>query len=279
MIRYLGRWIIVAAAQAGIDPHFLTLTEKLVQSGYDRDWVQSLFNRTCVTLYPKVLVLRLTVRESKINYGQFLTEKPLTDCRAFLKKNEAVLNQTRDQFQTPPQLVTAILLLETNLGTYQAQFPTLKTLATNAVSADKTVADTAFRSLPDKERKRWTPQTVAQRFSNRSGWFYGELKAFLDYLKQSGQEPCQVHGSYTGAIGFCQFQPSNVKPYGRDGNGDGRVDLFQIEDAAMSIGSYLNHHGWKEGLSPAQRLAVIKTYNNSTPYAQTILDVAARLTP
>jgi membrane-bound lytic murein transglycosylase B len=265
--------------QAEPDPAFSELTGRLVNSGFDRNWIETVFDEPCMTLYPKALSLRLTVREYKIDYAQFLAPDQLENCRKFMADHEAALSKAEERYGVPGEVLTAILLLETRLGTYTGKFETLRTLASQTVSGDRRVAAQVYAQLPDADKRRYTPQSAAARLGKRGDWFYGELKAFLNYLQKTGDDPCEVKGSYTGAIGLCQFQPSNIKPYGRDGNDDGVVDLFDAPDALMSAAAYLSKHGWDKGLSRAGRERVVKTYNHSRPYARTILDVAERIGP
>ena len=68
--------------------------------------------------------------------------------------------------------------------------------------------------------------------------------------------------------------PSNVLKYGVDGNGDGRVDLFEKADAIFSIGNYLKAHGWGGSMGEEARRAVIMKYNKSGVYVNTVLYVA-----
>lgn len=277
MLALLLTLCLPATASADPDPHFKPLIQKLKNSGFDNDWIDGLFDEKCMTLNHKVLMLRLTIRESKINYAQFYEPENIEKCKNFIKNNEKALNDAHEKYSVPPEVVTGILLLETRLGEYTGKFNTLQTLATHSVAGDKEVVKEVYGMLEEKDKKRWTLETAAKRLGNRTSWSFGELKAFLKYLEKTGNETCKVFGSYTGAIGFCQFQPSNLKPYGVDGNGDGVTDLFQVEDAIHSAAHYLNRHGWKKGITQSNKIRVIKTYNNSTPYAKTILEVASRL--
>ena len=266
-------------AWADIDPHFKPLAARLVRSGFNQTWINSLFSQPCVTLKHKVLLLRLTIRESKINYAQFYQPKPIRQCRQFMDRHNKALQNAQAKHSVPAEVITAILLLETRLGGHTGSFITLPTLATHAVAGDPQVAALAHNMLPAKEKRRWSKTAARKRLGNRAAWSYGELKAFLKYIERTGANPCSIKGSYTGAIGLCQFQPSNLKPYGRDGNGDGIVNLFQVEDAITSAAAYLQAHGWRETMSDAKMVRVLKTYNNSTRYANTIMEVARRLRP
>ena len=46
-------------------------------------------------------------------------------------------------------------------------------------------------------------------------------------------------------MGAPQFIASSYRNYAIDGNGDGKIDLFNSwDDVLMSIGNYLNRNGW-----------------------------------
>jgi membrane-bound lytic murein transglycosylase B len=265
------------SVRAEIDPYFKRIVDRLHQSGFDPDWLDRVFDQPCIEVQERVLRLRLTVRESKIDYDQFLGDDNIRQAGLFMDQHRPALELAEEKYQVPKEVITAILLLETRLGTYTGKFQTLSTLATHAAAGQPDLVTLVYNRLPPEEKQRWSPQSAAKRLGNRTDWSFGELKAFLRYLRKTGAHPCDVNGSYTGAIGICQFQPSNIEPYGRDGNHDGVVDLFQVEDAIMSAAAYLHRHGWRAGLLRQKQLNIVKTYNHSTPYAQTILAVADKL--
>ncbi|QYO76881.1 lytic murein transglycosylase [Devosia salina] len=56
-------------------------------------------------------------------------------------------------------------------------------------------------------------------------------------------------GSWAGAIGHLQVNPSNVLAHGTDGDGDGRVDLHNsLADALATSAIYLRRLGYQPGL-------------------------------
>lgn len=56
----------------------------------------------------------------------------------------------------------------------------------------------------------------------------------------------QLKGSWAGATGYPQFLPSVYLRLARDGDGDGRADIWRSEaDTLASIGNYLTNAGWK----------------------------------
>ena len=79
----------------------------------------------------------------------------------------------------------------------------------------------------------------------RRALFSGEYLATLKLLDR-GIPREQLKGSWAGATGYPQFLPSTYLRLGRDGDGDGKVDIWRNEpDALASIANYLLDAGWK----------------------------------
>jgi len=125
--------------------------------------------------------------------------------------------------------------------------------------------------------RRLSREKFEKKADRRSAWAYRELKALIQYAGRERIDPVSLHGSYAGAMGICQFMPSNVIVYARDGNNDGKIDLFDHADAIASAASYLKHYGWRPGIGPKKAFKVIRQYNHSDPYVKTILKIATLL--
>lgn len=78
--------------------------------------------------------------------------------------------------------------------------------------------------------------------------------------------------SSAGAIGHMQFIPSTFSAYGVDGNGDGRKDPWNLEDAIHSAANYLAASGYKKDIRKA-----IWHYNHATWYVNDVIETAARI--
>ena len=84
----------------------------------------------------------------------------------------------------------------------------------------------------------------------RAALFTAELDAALSIIEKDLAPRSMLRGSWAGAMGQPQFLPSSFLAYAVDGDGDGRVDIWQNEtDALMSIGNYFKQKGWQAGLS------------------------------
>lgn len=76
------------------------------------------------------------------------------------------------------------------------------------------------------------------------------------------------------AVGPMQFIPSTWQQAGRDGNGDGEADPFNIDDAALSAASYLCAHG-RDLTTAGGWTDAIYSYNQSDSYVGQVRDRAS----
>ncbi|MEI3354534.1 MAG: lytic murein transglycosylase [Duodenibacillus massiliensis] len=74
-------------------------------------------------------------------------------------------------------------------------------------------------------------------------------RAFLRSVTKTTTDPTTVTGGFAGALGICQFMPSNIEKLGIDMDGDGKVDLTaSTADAVASAANYLKSVGWDNRL-------------------------------
>jgi membrane-bound lytic murein transglycosylase B len=76
-----------------------------------------------------------------------------------------------------------------------------------------------------------------------------DLIAALLLLQRQGLAAEDLVGSWAGAIGHLQVNPSNVLRHGTDGDGDGRVDLHRsLADAVATSAAFLRALGYQPGV-------------------------------
>lgn len=139
--------------------------------------------------------------------------------REFLSRHRSRLAAAHRTWGVPPEIITAIIGIETNYGRFKGDFQVLRTLA-----------------------------TLTFAFPERAEEFRPQLVDLLLLARDQGQQPDHYSGSYAGAMGYPQFMPTSWRTFGLDGDGDGRVDLINsVDDAIFSVANYLNHHGWSRG--------------------------------
>lgn len=207
-------------------------------------------------------------------YKDVITQENLQKCRDYLAANAAAFDYAEKKWGVPREVAVSLLFQETRLGTFLGKESAFLTLASMAASRSPEQIQTYLDRLPDTQVHRdWIVETMGKR----SDWAYKELAAFIRFTRAAGIDPLSVPGSIYGAIGLCQFMPSNLEPLGADGNNDGVVNLFEPQDAVASLAYYLSKNGWKSGMSRDMRIKVLKRYNNSFTYANTILTMAEAL--
>jgi len=262
-----------------IHPVFKKLVNRLKTDGLNGRYLQDLFARPELKLMPEAVAKSLVRKEADLNYAQFLEEYSFTRTISYLKTHNRILRKMENHFSISATVVVAILSVETSCGRYMGNFETLNVLATQTLSVEPEISRQIYDQIPQEERLELDPKETRERLRKKSRRAYKELKALLTYLKDQNIDPFTVKGSIEGAIGLPQFLPSNIKKYGFDGNGDGKIDLFQHEDAIASIASFLKAHNWREGNKYRRKKRIIRNYNPSDYYASTVLKLAERLTP
>ena len=204
-------------------------------------------------------------------YQGIVTAENVEKCRAFLSEHEAAFDMGESRYGVPREIAVSLLFVETRLGTFLGRQKAFYTLASMAASRDPEQISETLAALPGAEtRTAW----VRERMEQRSDWAYKEFVALLQNTRATGADPLEIPGSVYGAIGLCQFMPSNIVPLGADGDDDGVIDLFNVSDAVASLSNYLVRNGWKKGMSRARQHAVLKSYNRVNIYANTILALA-----
>ena len=82
----------------------------------------------------------------------------------------------------------------------------------------------------------------------RRDLFARELDATIDIVARGTIPRERLTGSWAGAMGAPQFMPSTYLAFARDGDGDGRADIWTSRaDIAASIAAKLAGDGWVRG--------------------------------
>jgi hypothetical protein len=81
--------------------------------------------------------------------------------------------------------------------------------------------------------------------------------------------------TYDRAVGPMQFIPSSWATFGVDGDGDGKTDPFDIDDAAASAAKYLCKAGGGDLSTVAAQRNAVYSYNRSTAYVEDVMALAA----
>ena len=146
----------------------------------------------------------------------FLTDSRISEGVEFWRANAAALARAQQEYAVPPEIVVAIIGVETRYGRNAGTYRVLDALA-----------------------------TLAFDYPPRSDFFRGELTEFLLLAREEGVDPRSLTGSYAGAMGYGQFIPSSFRNYAVDFDGDGKRNIWtNPHDAIGSVANYFGEHGW-----------------------------------
>jgi len=263
------------------------LEDRLIGDGFDRDYITSIFSRKSLKFSPEILARKMNVlletRLSSRKPGpkqepevmeRYLNPILIAGAYAFFRDHKEDFAIIESRYAVPGEVLTALMLVETKLGNQVGKHKGLEVLASMALARDfELIRSYIKRKDISDENMRW----LVRRTEQKANWGYEELKSLITYAQKNGKDLLTIPSSMYGAIGLCQFIPSSALHYGKDGSGDGLVDLFNTEDALHSMAYFVKRHGWKDGLDRDAQLKVIYRYNHSESYAMTILAVADKI--
>lgn len=258
-----------------IGKEFDKLILQLINDGFEKEKIEQLFSSENVFFNPEGVSQFFIHSESSLNYDQFTSKKSIDNALKYIEDHKNALDQAQKIYGVDKTIITAILLVETRLGTYLGKRTVINTLSTMAALTDEVLRERIWSAIPDKKKPK--KQTFLKKVEERTKWGYEELKALITYSEQQGLAPDSIKGSYAGAMGVSQFMPSNALKLAKDGNNDGKIDLFTHADAIFSVANYLKHHGWKPGIARQRQHEVLFTYNHSNYYVDTLLKISDKL--
>ena len=149
----------------------------------------------------------------------FLTESRIEGGLEFWDRHEELLEAVEKKYGVPPEIIVAIIGVETRYGANTGKYPVLDSLS-----------------------------TLAFGYPKRGKFFRRELEQFLLLTREEEVAPVGVKGSYAGAMGKPQFIASSYRAYAIDYDGDGRRDLWNSPaDVLGSVANYFSKHGWRPG--------------------------------
>ncbi|MFB2618895.1 lytic murein transglycosylase [Shewanella mangrovisoli] len=208
----------IAAHAAAFPTCVANLQERARTEGLSEATIQDTV--ASLQFVPKVIELDQAQPEFSQTFNNYFTKRAtdwrVNEGRRLLKKHRALLDKLAQEYGVPPQYILSFWGLETNYGSYKGKMSVLDSLATLACEP------------------------------RRSGYFTTELMQALKLKEKYGFDKSTMVGSWAGAMGHTQFMPSAYAKYALDGDGDGKADLWNsTEDALTSAANFLQHLGWQ----------------------------------
>ncbi|QIQ21763.1 lytic murein transglycosylase [Zophobihabitans entericus] len=201
--------------------HFPQYVEELKQyarlNGIDEETIKIAF--TDVYHIDRVITADRNQPEKKSDLNEYLTrvlsENRLKTTQQKYTEFRSDLATATEQTGVPGNYIVSLWGIESGFGRYQGN--------EDVISAVSTLA-----------------------FEGRREKFFGrELLAALTVLERGYITKDKLKGSWAGAMGQSQFMPSSLLAYGKDGDNDGVIDIWNNQhDVFASIGNYLATVGW-----------------------------------
>jgi membrane-bound lytic murein transglycosylase B len=227
----------------------------LAGTGVPRSYADAVFADPRTRVYPEIPGYFGGAAQAELPYGQYkkyiLTESRIAAGAQFVRDHRALLAQVEARTGVDGTLLTALSGVETLYGTNTGHYRVIDAL-----------------------------DTIVQRVPRLSDWAAREAAAFLEMTYAQGLDAHAVLGSYAGAFGYVQFEPSSYRRFAVDFDGDGKIRLDQWPDALGSAAHYLVLAGYRTGApftpdSPIGRS--LYAYNHSDNYVRGILDLRAAI--
>jgi len=168
--------------------------------------------------------------EKTLNWGEyrkiFLTKDRIRGGLKFWRENAETLEKAAAEYGVPPQVIVAIIGVETRYGRHTGRYPVLDAL-----------------------------YTLGFHYPKRGKFFRSELSHFLRLAREENLDATEPMGSYAGAMGRPQFISSSYRAYAVDFDADGKRDIWNNNaDVIGSVANYFAKHGWKAGAPVTQRV-------------------------
>lgn len=267
---------VSAAPGSGGARSWRYLMERLVRDGVDRRWVERVFSDPRFERFTG-LSFSLNPVESKARYRGFLSRSSIARAHRCRARYAPAFERSERQYGVPASVLAALLHVETQCGEFTGRSRVLPGLARLAMANEPANFERNLarhtRGLSGAARRRAEAKT-RERARYLEDTFYPEVRATFTLAQQLDLDALEIRGSGSGAFGLPQFLPSNYFRFGVDANGNGRVSLFEPDDAIASCANYLVGYGWRPGLSRSERRSVIWAYNRSDAYVDTVLALA-----
>ena len=168
------------------------------------------------------------------NLPKRVTEWKIKRARKMFKKHRELLIDIGEKYSVQPRFIVALWGLETNFGRIMGNY--------NIISALSTLAYEGRREV----------------------FFKKQLWAALTILDQGHVTIDNMKGSWAGAMGQNQFMPISFTSYAVDGDGDGKIDIWNNQaDVFSSMANYLKKEGWNDELTWGRQVKLPKDFDTS----------------
>jgi len=256
------------------------LVEKLVADGVPRGAAAGAFADPRMPAFSG-LTFSVEPREPHSMYRQVLRADSVAGAQECRAENASAFESAERATGVPAEVVAAILHVETRCGRNTGDSIVLYGLGRLAMAnePENLALNVDGKAMGDGVLDEAVAEQVRARGAKLESMFYPEVRATFTVTERLGVGPLDLTGSPSGAFGHPQFLPTSYLRFGVDGDGDGRVDLYSLHDAAASAARYLAENGWQPGIGHVEQRQVIWHYNRSDAYIDAVLGLSERIGP
>jgi membrane-bound lytic murein transglycosylase B len=215
-----------AAPTESFDAFLRNFEPKAIAAGVTREtWRAATDGLTPDPAVPKLVETQPEFTTPMWDYlDKRITSGRIERGQAAIGKNQSLFEAVGKRTGVDPYILGAIWGMETDYG---------------AVLGNKKLIRPIIRSLA----------TLVHQRRGRLKEDEADFIAALLLLQRNRTAPAALVGSWAGAIGHLQVNPSNVIVHGSDGDGDGAVDLHNsLSDALATSAKFLLDLGYQPGL-------------------------------
>ena len=245
------------------------LAERLRANGVNQQDIDAIYNDPRM---PEFTFIPFSVRpkEPASMYTNF-TKPTYRDLGAsFINRKKETFDQVEGTLKVPREVVTAILVVESQLGRYTGnQLIVYRLSRLASANAPENLRENYLEQK--KKDRSVTLQEIQRRGRYLEQTFLPEIPALIMIAKQNKIDVLSMKGSIAGAFGMPQFLPSAFMKFGMDGDKDGAISLHDEEDALWSTANYLANYGFRSDIPLQEKRSIIWRYNKSKSYIDTIL--------
>jgi membrane-bound lytic murein transglycosylase B len=254
--------------------------ELLIAEGLDPSQARGMMQDPRISVRPEIIIKNLFFSSPKAATGKpavmEVHPRQIKQGKAFMKERASDLSAVEKRFGTSPHIITAILTIESRLGTAPMPYNVADAYANLAFMLDagywKKVQDRYAAAYP-----QLLEETTMARAKRKAKWAVSELAYLAHIANHLKMDPLSISGSFAGAMGPAQFIPSSFWIFGIDADGDGTASPFNMADAKLSMGNYLRKYGWREDAPLEQKRKAIWYYNHSDVYVNTVMMIYEQL--
>jgi membrane-bound lytic murein transglycosylase B len=204
-------------------PHH-KLCQELESDGVSPDYLNHFFktplaqkiDKTTARLIQPKMIMHHRSNEKRAN--ERLSTTALPKLIKHLKMYQTIYDQAEQRYGVNREIIAAILLKETQLGTIKLKHDAFETL--NSILH--------------------TLKPTTERNSKLLTMAHNNIKAVITFCHDNRITPpsCHFESSYAGAVGIPQFMPMNLGYI--VSHDESRGDLGRMEDAILSVANYLH---------------------------------------